>query len=303
MAQFLDHLHIVFHTLLDALRLDSIAYALEIILLFHQVVLNHADGTFLLLLRGDEEVCRIDLVDIERGEAMVGEGIHLLNAINLIIPPGNAQHVVAVSHVDVYGFALHSEVATLQVDVVSHVECIHQFSEELVSVNPLPLLNPDDVLLHRHRSAHTVDARNGRNHDDILSAREQSRDGTEAELIDLVVDGEVFLNVGVGGRQIGLRLIVVVVGDVIFHGVLGEESLHLLIELCGERLVVTQYQRRLSHVGDDVGNGEGFTRTGNAEEHLCRFALLDAFGELSDGLRLVARRLILRSNLEIHNLS
>ena len=66
-AQFLDHLHIVLHTLLDALRLDSIAYALEIILLFHQVVLNHADGTFLLLLRGDEEVGRINLVDIERG--------------------------------------------------------------------------------------------------------------------------------------------------------------------------------------------------------------------------------------------
>ena len=233
MAQFLNHLHIVFHTLLDALRLDSIAYALEIILLFHQVILNHADGTFLLLLRGDEEVGRIDLVDIERGEAVVGEGIHLLNAVNLIIPPGNAQHVVAVSHVDVYGFALHSEVASLQVDVVSHVERIHQFSEELVSVNPLTLLNLDDVLLHRHRS-------------------------------NLVVDGEVFLDVGVGGRQIGLRLIVVVVGDVIFHSVLGEESLHLLIELCGERLVVTQYQRRLSHVGDDVGNGEGFTRTGNA---------------------------------------
>ena len=67
MAQFLDHLHIVFHTLLDALRLDSIAYALEIILLFHQVVLNHSDGTFLLFLRGNEEVGRINLVDIERG--------------------------------------------------------------------------------------------------------------------------------------------------------------------------------------------------------------------------------------------
>lgn len=67
MAQFLDHLHIVFHTFLDALRLDSIADALEIILLFHQVVLNHSDGIFLLLLRGDEEVGRINLVDIERG--------------------------------------------------------------------------------------------------------------------------------------------------------------------------------------------------------------------------------------------
>ncbi len=110
---------------------------------------------------------------------------------------------------------------------------------------------------------------------------EQGRDGTQSQLVYLVVDGEVFLYVCIGGWQVGLRLIIVVVGNVVFYGVLREESLHLLIELCGKRLVVAQDKGRLAHVGYDVGHGEGLARTGYAQQHLCRLALLDAFGELS----------------------
>ena len=157
-AQLLDHLHVVFHTLLDALRLDSVAYTLEELLLLHQVVLNHADGTFLLFLRGYEEVSRINLVGFERSQTVIGHRIHLLDAVYLVVPPGYSQHVVAVSHEDVHGFSLHSEVAALQFDVVSHVEGIHQLAQEFVAVQRLSLLDFDDVFLHRHRSAHTVDA-------------------------------------------------------------------------------------------------------------------------------------------------
>ena len=157
-TQLLDHLHVVFHTLLDALRLDSVAYTLEELLLLHQVVLNHADGAFLLFLRGYEEVGRINLVGFERSQTVIGHRIHLLDAVYLVVPPADSQYVVAVSHEDVHGFSLHTEVAALQFDVVSYVECIHQLAQEFVAVQRLSLLDFDDVFLHRHRSAHTVDA-------------------------------------------------------------------------------------------------------------------------------------------------
>ena len=59
MAQFLDHLHVVLHTLLDALRLDLITQILEELHLLDEIVLNIVNGPFGLFLGGHEEICRI----------------------------------------------------------------------------------------------------------------------------------------------------------------------------------------------------------------------------------------------------
>lgn len=69
--------------------------------------------------------------------------------------------MIAVSHKDVNRFAFHSKVATLQFYVISNVKCINEFPQKFISVESLPAMNLDDVLLHRHRSAHTIDARYG----------------------------------------------------------------------------------------------------------------------------------------------
>ena len=65
MAKFLDHLHIVFHTLLDSLRLDTVAKFREIFYLFYKVILNVMNSPIRLFLGCHEEVCRIDLIIIE----------------------------------------------------------------------------------------------------------------------------------------------------------------------------------------------------------------------------------------------
>ena len=157
-SQLLDHLHIVFHTLLDALCLDAIAYALEEFFLLHQVVLYHSDGDFLLLLAGYKKVGRINLIFFEGGESVIGEGIYLLDAVYLVIPPGYSQHIVAVRHEDIYRFSLYAEIAALQFDVVSYIEGIYQFPEKFISVELLSPVNLDDVFLHSYWSTHTIDA-------------------------------------------------------------------------------------------------------------------------------------------------
>ncbi len=48
-----------------------------------------------------------------------------------------------------------------------------------------------------------------------------------AELVYLIVDGGVFLDIGIGLGHIGLGLVVVVVAHEVFHRVVRKESLEL----------------------------------------------------------------------------
>ena len=65
-----------------------------------------------------------------------------------------------------------------------------------------------------------------------------------AQALDLVVDGAVFFDEGIGVWDVGFRLVVVVVGDKVLHGVFREKLLELAAQLGGEDLVVGQHQGR-----------------------------------------------------------
>ena len=133
-----------------------------------------------------------------------------------------------------------------------------------------------DAVSHSRRTAHTVNARYGRHDNDVLSAREQGADGREAKLVDVLIDGEVFLYVCVRRRQVGFWLVIVIVRNIVFHGVVREESFHLLVQLGGKRLVVAEDKGGASDVGDDISHRERLSRTCHTEQHLCLVALTDS---------------------------
>ena len=91
-------------------------------------------------------------------------------------------------------------------------------------------------------------------------------------------------------RNVGFGLEVVVIADEVFHRVVREESLEFLVELRRERLVVRQDQRRLAHVLDDVCHRESLAGTGDTEERLELFSVLETVCQFLNGFRLVARR-------------
>lgn len=125
------------------------------------------------------------------------------------------------------------------------------------------------------------------------SFRPESRShGAQSQFVYLVVDGEVFLDIYVRGGQVGLGLVIIVIRDVIVHGVVGKKSSHLLVELGRQCLVVAKHEGGFVHVGDDVGHGESLARAGHAQQHLGRVAAQHAVGELLDGLWLVASGLV-----------
>ena len=83
--------------------------------------------------------------------------------------------------------------------------------------------------------------------DDHVAAREQRGGRGVAQAVDLLVDRRVLLDVEVLGRDVGLGLVVVVVGDEVLDRVVGEERAELVAQLRGERLVVREHERRALH--------------------------------------------------------
>ena len=114
------------------------------------------------------------------------------------------------------------------------------------------------------------------------------------------VDRRVFLDVDVALRDVGLRLVVVVVAHEVADRVVREELAELAVELGGQRLVVRQHQRRPLHGLDDVGHRERLARPRDAHQHLLVPAALEAFDQRADRLRLIAGRLERGLETEFH---
>ena len=100
----------------------------------------------------------------------------------------------------------------------------------------------------------------------------------------------IFLNKRIRAWYVGFRLIVVVVGDEVFHRVFREEFFHLTIKLRCQRFVGCQHHRWALQISNDISNGEGFPRPRHTEQSLVREAILQPLFEAANRLRLIARR-------------
>ena len=198
--------------------------------------------------------------------------------------------VLEVGREDLDRVAAHAERAADEVHVAALVLLGDEIGEQRALVEPVA-----DLHLEGHGGvgldrADTVDAGHRGDDDDVVALQQRARRRV-AHAVDLLVDRGFLLDKGVGARDVGLRLVVVVVGDEILDRVVREELLELGIELRGERLVGREDQRRALRLLDHLGHGEGLAGAGDAEQHLGAVVLADAGDEIADGGRLVAGRL------------
>ena len=87
--------------------------------------------------------------------------------------------------------------------------------------------------------------------------------------------------------DVGLGLVVVVVTDEVAHRVVRQEQPELVVELCRQRLVGRDHQRRPVDAADDVGHGEGLARTRDPQQHLVPAPPLQPSHQFLDGPGLV----------------
>ena len=266
MAQLAYHLQVEGHPLVEALRLEGLANLLQVIHLRAQVHVDLADGLVDALLRGDEQVGGIDVQLVLLVVLLARLRVEGGDAVDLVVP-----ELDAVGHAverldggeDVHRIAVHPEASALELQLVIDVERVHEAPQQLVALDMHPSLDVRHLLGEGGRVRHAVEARDGRDDDDVPPPGEERRRGPQAQLVDLVVDRQILLDIGIRGGQVGLRLVVIVVGDEILHGVVREKGLELAIQLRGERLVVAQHERGPPHLLDDVGDGEGLARAGH----------------------------------------
>ena len=227
-------------------------------------------------------------------------GVYGNHFLHFVAPEHHADNYVLVGQPYVDGVAFHTEVAALEIHFVAAVERCDKLAQEFVARDFLAAAYSNHILVEILGIAHAVDARHRRYHHHIAPPGKERRGCGQPQAVDFVVDHQVFLDVLVHRRNVCLRLVVVVVGYEILHGVVGEELLELAVELCRQRFVMAKNQRRALQALDNVCHGESLAGTCYAEQCLCLPALAYALHKLVDGLRLVAGRAVLRTYLEFH---
>ena len=299
--QLAHHLHVVARALLNALRLDELAVLLEVRLALGQLALDLLRGALHLLVRGDVVARGIDGHMVDDPLRRAGDGVNLGDAVDLVAeelhPDGVA---LRVDGVDLHRVAADAEHVALEGDVVAVIADLHELAQQLVARVLPPLPQGDDHVRVVDGVAQSVDARDGRD-DDHVAPLEERRRGAVAQALNLGVDGGVLFNKGIRVGDVRLGLVVVVVGDEVFDGVIRKKRAELLAQLRRERLVVRQHERRPLDLLDDLGHGIGLAAAGHAQQHLLTQAVLQPLGQRLDRLRLVAARRIVRYNLEFRH--
>ena len=120
-----------------------------------------------------------------------------------------------------------------------------------------------------------------------------------AQAVNLIVDGAVLFNVGIGAGDVGFGLVVIVVGNKILHRIVREERAELGAELGRQRLIMGQHQRGAVAPGDHVGHGKGLAAAGHTQQGLAAVAPLNALYQLLNGLGLVTRGGIVGDEMEL----
>jgi hypothetical protein len=130
--------------------------------------------------------------------------------------------------------------------------------------------------------------------DDHVVTGQQRRGCSMAEPVDLVVDGGVLLDEGVGLRHVGLGLVVVVVGNEVLDPILGEELTELVGQLGGEGLVGGDDQGRALDLLDHPGDRRRLPRARDPEQRLKLLTCLEPLGQSLYRLRLITSGLKVR---------
>ncbi len=222
-------------------------------------------------LRGDVLGRREDRDRVEPRERLAGERVEVGDRLDLVAEERDAVGGLGVGRLQLEHVAAHAEAAAPEHGVVADVLDVDQLAQHEVAVVLLAGGEEDDALLVLLWRAEAVDARD-RGDDDDVAAREQARGGGVAQPVDVVVARAVLLDVEVGLRDVGLGLVVVVVGDEVLDRVGGEELAELVAELRGERLVVRDHERRAADLLDDPGHRRRLAGPGRAEQRLVALA-------------------------------
>jgi len=286
-AHLLHHLEVVRGAHPQALGLEQLVLGLQLLETLAQLVLDRGDRLAHARVPGHVVGGREDVHLRLLPHDLAGEGVEGLDGLDLVPEELDAHRELLVHGDDLHRVPAHPERAAVEVHVVAHVLHLHELAQQGVPVHLPAAAQGDhllDVLLGR---AEAVDAGDGGHHHHV-PACEEGVGGGVAQPLHLLVDGGVLLDEGVRLRDVGLGLVVVVVGDEVLDRVVRQQLTELVGQLCRERLVLHHHEGGpLQPLDQPRGRGR-LAGAGGAQEDDVLLPRLDALGELRDGGGLVA---------------
>ncbi len=297
-ARGLDHLQIEGGALIEPLRFQQFAFAMKLLKTHLEFGLDAVDRLVKRRTRRDIVAGGIDADLFQLLHLLAGQRIEFLNALDLVAEHIDAPRAVfIVRREDFDDIAAPAESAALEGLIIALVLQGHQIGAQLAFIDRLADRQVEGHGRIGFDRTDTIDTGDRGDNDHIIPFQ-NGAGGRVAHPVDLLIDRRVLLDEGIGARHIGFRLVVVVIGDEILDGIIRKEGLELAIELGGQGLVVRHDQGRTLGLLDDLGHGEGFTRSGHPQQNLIMLALGYAFQQVGDGARLIAGRLIGGSETE-----
>ena len=288
MPDLAEHFQIEAGALLDALRFHQLALADKFLDALGQLDLDRLHRRQHLLARRHVMTAGVDGKARDLLPDAPGQGVKQLQALDLVVKQLDADgHLGVLGRKNVDGVAAHTEGAARKIDVVALVLHAHQLRNHVALAHFVARAQRHHHLVVRLGLADAVNGRH-RGHDHHVAALQHAFGAAQAHLLDVLVDGGIFLDEQITLRHIGLRLVVIVVTDEVLNGVFREKFAELAVQLRRQRLVGRKHNGRPSQAGDHIGHGEGLARARHAQQRLEHLTIVDAFDQLVDGLGLVA---------------
>ena len=286
-----DHGEVVVRAALQAFRFEELAFLLEFCELHLEFGLNALDGALLLRAAGHEMLCREEENILHLFEDLGRHWLDDKNAAYGIAFEEYLVHVCLGDRHDIHAISNGTELRRVHV----RIRALEMVADELAHDLGLGCLHADGeleiVFAILLRGSETIDARDGRDDDDI-AASEERLGRCMAKAIYFLVDRCVLFDIRVRDRKIRLGLVEVVVRDKVMHGSVRKELSIFLRELRGQRLVMRDDERWLVELLDHVCPGECLSRAGNAKKGLLAHTLFEAANEPFYRKRLVSRRFV-----------
>lgn len=227
-TEFENHLDIVVDAFGQALGFERSSFAFKLIDTKTEVVPDVVDSHPYTLLAGYEDRSGVDVEFVERVYFAAGNRFDGQEFVDLVAPKDDAQCEILVSEKDVHRITLDAEITSVEFYLVTDILSVDEIKEKGVADVVCAFLQRNKIGIERIGVSHAVDTGHRADDHHVPSSGKQRRNGGESEFVNLVVDGEVLLDIGIGGGDIGFWLVIVVVGDKILDLVVRKEPLNSL---------------------------------------------------------------------------
>src|ERR1700733_4396997 len=208
------------------LRFHNFSLAFELTLPPFQLFINTLDGA--LALFGGKHVMAFginqDAVDFFFASTRADfarERIEFAYGDDLAAPHFDAHGQVVVGWINFDHVATHAKSAAPKV-FCALILNFYELAKDGFAGDGLAFFDQLHHAVIRFGGAESVNAGDGSDHDNVAAFEERAR-GAHAQLVELIVDGGFFFDVGVTGRNVSFGLVIIVIADEIFDGIVGKK--------------------------------------------------------------------------------